>query len=190
VLIGWPEDQFIEQVGFYWGQGLRLHRVNRYSKFGVGAPFLSDAIFKPGSDGRRVLWDATLDAVKAEDAVQRTHGYRLIQASGVEQDLGSNQVRYVAIWVPGTDARPVLYHASWDQLMQANGNHWAAGYRMKYLNIFRHGPNYWYDAIWEPGGDGRPVVTGWDWNSFVAKRGELWAAGYRLTVSQAYLSPS
>ncbi|MFK3979743.1 hypothetical protein ACI2K4_05110 [Micromonospora sp. NPDC050397] len=188
VVIGWSEQQFFDQNAIYWGQGLRLWRVNRYLHNGS---FRYDGVWKPGTDGRRVVVDWTVDAFRAEDARMRALGYRLVQASGVRQNALGTEIRYIGIWVPGTDARPTMFGATWDEMIQANGNHWTSGYRMKYLNVWRnHVGQLRYDVIWEPGSDGRPVITAPAFAELMAKNAELWAAGYRLTVVQGYLSPS
>ncbi|GIG89526.1 hypothetical protein [Plantactinospora endophytica] len=189
VLIGWTEQQFFAQVGAYWSQGLRPWRINRYPH---GGSFRYDAIFKPGTDGRRYVVDWTRDSLLAEDAKMRAQGYRLVQVTGVPQNPPlSADVRYVGIWMPGTDARPTLLGGTWDELAQANGNHWASGYRMKYLSSYLTNTGALrYDAIWEPGNDGRPIIFGWDAAGFAAKNSEVWAIGYRPTVLHSYLSPN
>ncbi|WP_326558195.1 hypothetical protein [Micromonospora sp. NBC_01796] len=170
-----------------WAQGLRAWRINRYPHNGT---FLYDAIWKPGTDGRRFVVDWTPAAFRAEDTRMRAQGYRLIQASGVKQpNAFSDDVRYVGIWMPGTDIRPTILGATWDEMIQANSNSWAIGYRIKYLNVYRTiGGGLRYDAIWEPGSDGRPSVTAWTFPELMAKNAELWAAGYRMTVVQPYLN--
>ncbi|MGW4466289.1 hypothetical protein [Micromonospora sp. NPDC004704] len=186
-VVGWTEAQFFEQNSVYWAQGLRAWRINRYPANGT---FLYDAIWKPGTDGRRFVVDWTPEGFRAEDTRMRAQGYRLIQASGVRQPGAFvNDIRYIGIWMPGTDLRPTILGATWDEMIQANSNNWAIGYRIKYLNVYRTiGGALRYDAIWEPGGDGRPFVTAWTFPELMAKNGEMWAAGYRMTVVQPYLN--
>lgn len=188
VVVGWSEQQFWDQNAIYWGQGLRLWRINRYLHNGA---FHYDGIWKPGTDGRRVAAGWTLDALQAEDTRMRAQGYRLIQTAGVRENALGSEIRYIGIWMPGTDARPTIFGATWDEMIQATANHWTSGYRTKYLNVYRtHQGHLRYDAIWEPGTDGRPVITGPAYPELMAKNAELWTAGYRMTVVQAYQSPS
>ncbi|MGX7676286.1 hypothetical protein [Plantactinospora sp. DSM 117369] len=189
VVIGWTEQQFFAQVSTYWSQGLRPWRINRYRHAGS---IRYDAIFKPGTDGRRWVVDWTRADLLAEDAKMRAQGYRLIQATGVAQNNPiSTDIRYVGIWMPGTDSRPTLLGGTWDEISQANGNHWVSGYRMKYLSSYLTNTGLVrYDAIWEPGTDGRPVIAGWNAAGFAAKNAEFWALGYRPTVLHSYLGPN
>ncbi|RKR92401.1 hypothetical protein BDK92_6840 [Micromonospora pisi] len=188
VVIGWSEQQFWNQNAIYWEQGLRLWRVNRYLHNGA---FHYDGIWKPGTDGRRVAAGWTLAALQAEDIRMRAQGYRLIQTAGVRENLLGSEIRYIGIWMPGTDARPTLFGATWDEMIQANANHWTSGYRTKYLNVYRtHQGHLRYDVIWEPGNDGRPVITAPAYAELMARDAELQTAGYRMTVVQGYVSPS
>jgi hypothetical protein len=180
-------DQLIDQIGQKWVDGRRVSFVrHHYDGWGVAR---YDAIFQPGTDGRRMVVEWPASDVITEDNRMRGLGYRMVQATGVLNPF-TNQVRYDAIWMPGTDARPALFGATWDQLAQANAANWNLGYRMKYISSYLINLNTTlrYDAIWEPGTDGRPIIFGWDLNGLVAKNAELWAAGYRMDVVQPYFT--
>ena len=171
----------------HYAQGYRLAHQHSYDIGGGTRRY--DAIWVLGTDGRPVVWGATLAGLKKRNDAHYAQGYRL--AHQHSYDIGGGTRRYDAIWVPGTDGRPVVWGATLAGLKKRNDAHYAEGYRLAHQHSYDiGGGNRRYDAIWEPGTDGRPVVWGWSLVDLQAANEVHVGAGLSPGPGQSYVLKS
>ncbi|CCH52673.1 LamG domain protein jellyroll fold domain protein [Fibrisoma limi BUZ 3] len=201
-----PDQGLLEDMGL---GGLALTKVNEDASLSVASEVLIngdklfhvqsydigggqrryDGIWKPGNDGRPVVYGWTLSDLQKKNGELWQQGFRL--SHQYSYDIGGGQRRYDAIWMPGNDGRPIVWGWTLDDLKKKNDELWKQGFRLTQQQAYDIGGGQWrYDAIWTPGNDGRPVVWGWTLADLQKRNGELWQQGFRMVHQYSYeISP-
>lgn len=163
--------------------GDKLFHVQSYDIGGGQRRY--DGIWKPGNDGRPVVYGWALADLQKRNGELWQQGFRMSHQHSY--DIGGGQRRYDAIWQPGNDGRPIVWGYTLADLQKKNDEFWKQGFRITQQQAYDIGGGQWrYDAIWTPGNDGRPVVWGWTLADLQKKNGELWQQGFRMAHQYSY----
>ncbi|MBD0254364.1 MAG: serine hydrolase [Cytophagales bacterium] len=113
VVYGWTLKDFQWKNDQLFQQGFRL--AHQYSYDVGGGQRRYDGIWTPANDGRPIVWGWTLKDLQLKNDELYKQGYRMKHQQAY--DLGGGQWRYDAIWMPGSDTRPIVWGWRLDHFM-------------------------------------------------------------------------
>ena len=179
VVYGWTLADLRAKNRQLYAQGFRLSDLQAYTA--ADGTVRYNGIWTPGNDGRPVVYNVTLQDLRADNGTFYNQGFRLARVQAFTAPDGS--LRYNGIWTPGNDGRPVVYGYALADLQARNAQLYAQGFRLAQVQgyMLPGGGGVRYNAIWTPGSDGRPVLFGYALHDFRAQNGTYDGQGYRLT---------
>ena len=111
-------------------------------------------------------------------------GWRLVLLQA--HTLVDGELRYDAVWNPGTEAQFVVYGWNASDFRQKVIDMFHDGFRLSLQQSYMFEGQRLFDGVFEPGADGQWAIWGWTGEFFHAKTTEMFNAGFRLRSQQSY----
>jgi Polyglycine hydrolase-like, structural repeat len=187
--IGWAFADFTNRMNQELGAGRHVVHMQAYDIGGSGGEGTSrirwDGVWEPGSTGQSwVLGWAWNDIVKQHQA-ELAAGNHLVHMQAY--DLGGGQIRWDAIWEPGSTGQSwVMGYAMKDFAIAFDQNVAAGNHFVREQAYDLGGGQIRWDAVWEPGSRGTTRAIGWAMKDIAIRFDKEIAAGKHCVHMQAY----
>ncbi len=180
---GYTLDDFKKEEKALRSLGFRLISQQAYDL--GGGQWRYDGIWNQGNYDQFIVWGWTLADYQKEAQKRFNSGYRLIAQQAY--DIGGGQLRYDAIWNPGTYGQYAAWGWKPEDYKQEAQKKFNDGFRLIAQQAYQISPGQWrYDAIWNPGAYGQYAVWGWTFADFIKEAQSKFDGGYRLIIQQSY----
>lgn len=157
---------------------------------------LYDAVWRRwGEDKQKKLLGVTYDAFRSEydtiftaSSSEKAPGWRLSNLQSYV--LPSGEVRYDAVWRPGTVAETQVYGWTFADYKAKYDKLFVDGWRLYILDSYVIADGtVRYNAVWRQGTHAETQVYGWTFSDYKTKYEALIPDGWRIYILNAYVLP-
>jgi murein DD-endopeptidase MepM/ murein hydrolase activator NlpD len=182
IVWGWAPEDYFPKVQELFDGGYRLIGQDSYDIGGGKRRY--DAIWKQGQQGQLTVWGWTLADLMARAEQLHAEDWRLVLLQAYT--LVDGELRYDAVWNPGTQAQFVVYGWNESDFRQKVIDMFNDGFRLSLQQSYMFKGQRLFDGVFDPGADGQWAIWGWTGEFFHAKTTEMFNAGFRLRSQQSY----
>ncbi|MBL8188157.1 MAG: hypothetical protein JNK38_09120 [Acidobacteria bacterium] len=181
VIWGWAVNDFKARDAELKGKGLRLRHFESYLL--PDGQVRINAIWNPGMQLQEWVqgWAPADFITKANGMHQK--GFRLVHLNS--WNMADGQLRFDAIWEPGTQAQWVQFDLTADAFQKKYGEMWAQDFKLLLLDAYRVGNEIRFNGVWNPDAGPQYVVWNKTREQVRADYDEMWQQGMKLTSMSA-----
>ena len=144
-----------------------------------------DAVWQKSKPEQTWVRGWTLADYNKKRNEMNSKGWRIVTQQAY--DIGSNQIRYDAVWKQGGSAQAYVLGWAPDDFTKKWEQMYSQGWRVLTQQAYDiGGGKIRYDAVWQKGGPDQTWLRGWATEHYDRKWREMNSQGWRIVTQQAY----